>query len=442
MSIKENKNNDVYDVLGMSEEFRKDLIDNCFYKIDVLERTGAEENDEKNSNVWDASKRIKIRKHKRGIKYFVKGAVAVLAVGCFAFLVSRGVKYYKNVEDNDYEQSVPLKNVNETAKSEYIHRVNVKGQDLDHYDASDIDSIHNAFENTDNEWYEDNLETENKRYYDNGKILDDYEEREFTYEDENGDKKTCKVVGKSFIVISKKEALMNAKNHLVGLNYIYNSGSDDQEFDFDEKELIRRQNEFAEYEYVYYIQGTTLCRLKLTDRVEVWKDNSCDFYELRKVGNSVYAITGGMRSFFEHNFEDANVVKPTCIEITDEGNEKFEELTVYQRYFVNNNDKITMYYVDIDDNLCKIEDIHITNYAGEKITGNKLYKILQEGVSNYMGSPSPVAYKTTISSGALIEGVDSKTNKLKVICNENVYGEKKIIKHQEDNFIIYEDEIK
>ncbi|SKA70751.1 hypothetical protein SAMN02745111_02101 [Eubacterium uniforme] len=438
MSIKENRNNDVYDVLGMSDDFKRDLIDNCFYKIDLLERTGAEEVDEKNSNVWDASKRIKSRKHKRGIKYFVKGAVAVAAVGCLAFFVSLGVKYYNNVEDKDYEQSVPLKNVNETAKSEYVHRSNVKGQDLDHYDVLGIDSIHNAFESTDNEWYKESVEKQNELYYNNGEILEDYEEREFTYTDENGDEKTCKVVGKSFIVISKKEALKNAKNHLVALNYIYNSGSDDQEFDFDEKELTKEQNEFAEYEYVYYIQNSTLCRLKLTNRVEVWKDNSCDYYELQKVGNRVYTITSGMKSFFEHNFEDANVIKPTCIEITDEGNEKFEELIVYQKYFVNDNGKITMYYVDINDNLCKIEDIHITNYAGEKITGNELYKILQEGVSNYMGCPSPVAYETTISSGGLIEGVDNKTNKLKVICNENVYGEKKIMKHQDDSFIIYE----
>lgn len=440
MSIKDNRNNDVYDVLGMSEEFRRDLIDNCFNKIDVLERTGAEENDEKNSNVWDASRTNKHKKRKRGFGYFVKGAVAVFAVGCLAYLVTLGVKYYNNVDDSEYEQNVPLKKGTEIETTEYVHRVSVKGQDLDHYGISSIDHINHAFESADNEWYAESLTGDNKQFYVDDNLMEDYEEREFSYKDENGKEKKCKVVGKDFVVVSKKEAFENAKNHLAKINYIYNSGSGNQDYKVDFDKISGEQNEFSENEYVYYIQGDVLCRLKITDRVLIWKDNSCSYYELKKIGSCVYSITSGMKSFFEHNFEDANVIKPSYIELTDENTGKFEDIVVYQKFLVNNNGKVTMYYVDIDDELCRVDDVRITNYAGDKIKGNELCRILEEGLSNYMGVPSITAYTKRISSGGLIEGIDEDTNKLKVICNEYVYGENKILKHKDDDRIIYDDE--
>ena len=440
MSIKDNRNNDVYDVLGMSEDFRRDLIDNCFYKIDVLEKTGAEEYGEKKSNVWDASKGIRSRKHKIGFRYFAKGVVAVFAVGCLVYLAALGVKYYNNVDD-EYEQNVPLKNGKETETYVYVHRSGVKGQDLDHYDITDSNSFHNAFESTDNEWYVDSLPEENKKYYyEDNKLMDDYEERKFSYTNEDGVKKTFKIVGKNFVVISKKEALKNAKNHLKELNYIYNSGSDNQNYKIDSGKLTSEQNEFADYEYVYYIQGDTLCRLKITDSVLIWKDNSAIFYELKKVGNRVYSITSGMNSFFEDNFEDVNVIKPSYIELTDENTGKFEDIEVYQKFFINSNGKITMYYISIDDELCRLDDVHITNYAGDKIKGNEIYRVLQEGLSNYMGVPSISAYKKYICTGGLMEGIDESTGKINVICNEYVFSEKKILKHKYDENIYYADE--
>ena len=427
MSIKDNRNNDVYDVLGMSEDFRRDLIDNCFYKIDVLEKTGAEEYGEKKSNVWDASKGIRSRKHKIGFRFFAKGAAAVFAVGCLVYLAALGVKYYNNVDDNEYVQSVPLKNGKETKT--YVHRSGVKGQDLDHYDITDSNSFHNAFESTDNEWYVDSLPEENKKYYyEDNKLMEDYEERKFSYTNEDGVKKTFKIVGKNFVVISKKEASENAKNHLKELNYIYNSGSDDQNYKIDSGKLTSEQNEFADYEYVYYIQGDTLCRLKITDSVLIWKDNSAIFYGLKKVGNRVYSITSGMNSFFEHNFEDANVIKPSYIELTDENTGKFEDIEVYQKFFINSNGKISMYYINENCELIRLDDVHITNYAGDKIKGNEIYRVLQEGLSNYMGVPSISAYKKYICAG-----------KINVICNEYVLSEKKILKQRYDENIYYAD---
>ena len=56
MSLKEKNSNDVYDVLGMSENFRKELIDNCFDKIDDMEYIYVtdKENIDRNIIKWDS----------------------------------------------------------------------------------------------------------------------------------------------------------------------------------------------------------------------------------------------------------------------------------------------------------------------------------------------------------------------------------------------------
>ena len=443
MSIKDNRNNDVYDVLGMSEEFKERLIENCFDKIDSLEHPGVEVHNEKNTNVWESSKKPRRQKSDRRINSYIKGAVAVFVIGGLAYMLSLGVKYYyKSYPLKNGSQTNPTNPTNQTDPTNpitFVHGSRLPTENLDHYSMSSSNSMCDSFERTDNEWYEDSLNINNKKCYNNGKLKGGYEEREFSYIDTYGYENKFQVVGKDFVIITKEEALNNAQDYVNMFTFTYSNGTENTDIDseIESDDLSNKILAFAGYEYIYYIQDDSLYRLTMNDEVKIWKDNSCSYASLGKVDGHVYAMSDGKKKSFEHNFEDVNVIKPTFIQITDENGE-FINKTVYQKFFVKDNDHINMYYVDADEDLRRMDNVHITNIDEDTILANDLYRVYLEGASNYMGVDSLSANDKKIASDVLINEIDIKNNKLIATSNTYIWGGNTIIEHKKDSFITYD----
>ena len=110
MSLKDKNSNDVYDVLGMSENFRKELIDNCFDKIDDLERTNYVDKDDIDKNIikWDSQNYFD-NNNKRKIYSIVKYSVAAVAICVCGLGLVAGANYFSKDSDDSYI-STPLKN--------------------------------------------------------------------------------------------------------------------------------------------------------------------------------------------------------------------------------------------------------------------------------------------------------------------------------------------
>ena len=380
MSLKEKGSNDVYDVLGMSEAFRRDLIDNCFDKIDGVEH-------EDNSDVikWETLNYVDKYKKNRAITAF-KSVAAILVIGVVAFMMSIGINHLSKETDEDY-RSVPLKNGKTTEETKKI----VDSEVI-------IDNL-GLFESTDNKAYSLDLSL----YYKDGKLIDDYEKRTYEYKNEDGTTDEIQVVGKNFITISSEEAKTNIDRRTDKFDVYL---SDGVEIKNNSKILENIKKDFYSKEYVYFILDDNLCRLSISDDgFIIWINNCAKYERLVKKGSMVYAIgTEKTETIVSPKcFYDINLKCPQCTEI-GEGNKivTFTSIITLDES-IGDDYCYRMYYIDEDFTLWKVKNIY-----GYDENGNKINDISES--ENENGSKITWEFK----DGSLSD------NRVKIA--ENVYG--------------------
>lgn len=344
MSLKEKNSNDVYDVLGMSENFRKELIDNCFDKIDDMEYINVtdKENIDRNIIKWDSHNYENNKNKKQSIVKYSAAAVIVCACGLGLVV---GANYFSKNTDDSYI-STPLKNGVYETDSQLVETTKQVKKNSTAWD--EYDDLEGTFENSNNT---ESLK-ESKGYYLDEKMFNGYEKRTYVLNTEDGEKEFS-IVGKNFIEITPKEAATNAQNYLQkSMRLEYASDADTK------TEILNEKSEFSKRIFLYYISGTDLCRAIIgEDRIDVWKDSEYAYDKLVKMDGKIYCVNNeDKEGNCEKYFYDVNVEKPMCIDLSNINDDKKHFLAYCYHYTKKQQgDKMIYYYIDTSWNLWRIE---------------------------------------------------------------------------------------
>ena len=437
------KNNKAYDNLGMSDLMKSRIYERCMEKGKedkdeiIVNSFGASLDNTRNRDITtiflDSSDLVRVRKKSSKYEKIMKCVASVVFIAFLSSMVIFGKKYYDGVNDKNVAlKEGTTKEVEKDTENVFnvIRSVNRRRDQvgLEEYYRSNISDYlfesygENRSQNTDYKKYIDEC------YDSNGKLKKGYEVREYDLKTNGKTVNKIKLVGKDFIFISAKEAKDNSD--IVKEEYL--SEIEDSELEVAKKICAEYGDEFAAHDYVYYLQGTNLLRVRLDATAETWICNS-DCYEyiknkysyhkylgLKKVEGKVVVFTKEMevkKPIIDldtiKTFKDVNVIYGNVFKIIDkESEQEIKDIKYLYIKLSYQSGKNVIYYVDSNYNLWRIKNVKFYKKKSDEINGS-LYK--NEGLVEYN-------HKKDINGQLeIVFGVDKDYKAEKIA--ENVYVE-------------------
>ena len=438
------KNNKAYENLGMSDFMKSRIYDRCMEKGEeekdemIVNSFGASLDDTRNRDVTtivlDSSELVRVRKKSSKYEMIMKCVASVAFIAVLSSLVFFGKKYYDGIND----ENVALKSAT-TEKTDDDLRVTFnipikqdEEEELEDYFRSNVSDY--LFENYDdsNIQPDDYKKYVNECYDSEGKLKKGYEVREFDLKSNGETVNKIKLVGKDFIFISAEEAKKNVDK--IKKDFI--ADYEDKELEVARKITDEYGNEFAAHDYVYYLQGPNMIRVRLDAIPVSWIDNG-DCYEYLRNKYSYYKhiglkkVDGKVLAYVKkievdemvmdvdtlNSFDDVNITYGNVFQIIDKESEK--EIKDIKYLYIKpayQSEKNVLYYIDPEYNLWRIKNV-------------KLYKQKEEMSSEGYKNNGLVEYvhKNELSGQIdTIFGVDKDYKAEKIaenVCFEEYYGE-------------------
>jgi len=340
--------NKTYQRIGLSDEKLNNVFSKCM------------EYDEKNKS--SVEYHIKNKEKERTVINIFKYVAAVAMVTCVI-----GVGAYK------LGGLVSNKTVSTDSRSNAINRDKLVDLELGDWNkdctvdiveneahviypnnVSECISSYELFAGEWNKYYnEEALNLSSKDCYEaNGDLKEGYESKRITA---NNSDKYIDVVGKNFITISAEQTKENSPKN----RRFYGRGKQMGNFK-------KADEEYFSYDHVYFIQGTTLVRITCDENLSVCFDKSFSYNEL--------ILEDGKINFYYNpesveetttRFTDSNIYKSMSVFSLKIDGKEVEKLYGVQIMFMYDEDSdekdVTLYYVDMDDNLWRIENVLISS---------------------------------------------------------------------------------
>lgn len=347
-------NNNAYNEMDMDVSVKGRLLNNCMNYMDNIEKS--KENDNIIEHVFETYNYVDNKKNK--IEKIVKCAVAVVAVGAVGLLLSFGRKYVETPDDKvmpakEAESEMPIED------DEAIYG----------FSQESVDGIfEHKYTLYEEPRYDKNLEHE--CYDEKGNLKEGYEVKEYSITYADGSKEKKKFVGKDFVYIDSE---MVKKNASLAVKE-FKSGLDDKMLEKYEDYCQRRINEMSKYDYVYFLQGTSLVRVRLDKKFTTWMNTSQTFSKLEMIESKVVAYLTA--SDINTNltvkyigFDDVNIATGSDYVLVNKDNKEdvFNELHALYFIIALQKDKNTAYYVDKDHILWRIQDVDIYTFSEDGI---------------------------------------------------------------------------
>ncbi|SKA70747.1 hypothetical protein SAMN02745111_02099 [Eubacterium uniforme] len=399
------KNNKAYENLGMSDFMKSRIYDRCMERgmqdqeEMVVNSFGtssdATENRDVTTIVLDSSDLVRVRKKSSKYEKIMKCVASIMVVAILSSMLFFGKKYFNGIND----ENVALKNAT-TEKTKDETKSNLFEFNY-YYDENEQEEYERVYREQISSLYGFHSEVANKNgvinnndykkyidecYDSNGKLKKGYEEKTFELKSSDENAKKIKLVGKDFIVITAEDA----KKNMESVKEEFLSEVEDGGLEIAKRLCDEYGNKFASYDYVYYLQGDNLLRVRLSEKPETWIYNSLShkyarnkysyskFIGLKKVDTIVIAFRQKMTmkkqvGVEDKYFQDSNLIQGSVIQLIDKKSEEaiknIKYLYILPTYEKGEN---ILYYVDTNYNLWRIKDVKFYKENVE-VTAEGLY---------------------------------------------------------------------
>lgn len=341
-------NNNAYNEMDIDVSVKGRLFNNCVNYIENMDKT--ETTDNVVTNVFETSD---YTYGQSKLEKFVKCAVAVVSIGALGVILSFGKKYIENPN----EKAIPAKKTTretETQNEEEMYEASLK---------EGLDCIfEHKFTGGEDPVYKKALETH--CYDTRGKLKSGYEEKAFTVTCDDGTKKTKKFVGKDFVYIDSKTVRKNAE---AAVELALATLDDDLKKKY-RGYCEQKIDEISKYDYVYFLQGESLVRVRLDKLFTIWMNTSQSFSKIDMGESKVmtYVSNGEFRNYAYDQigytgFDDVNMFSGVSYDLVnkDKTTEEIGRINAISFVVCKQNDKLVAYYVDKKYVLWRIDDVDI-----------------------------------------------------------------------------------
>lgn len=384
------KNNKAYDNLGMSELMKSRIFDRCVERkeennsmlINTFDASSdSSESREVTTSFLDTSDLVRAKKRSSLYENIMRFVASILVIALLSSMFFFGKGYFNGKND----ENIALKNATtekindeiESAVYEYNRYDDEYGEEEYERDYREqISSLYGFYSETTNKKgvikKDDYKKYIDECYDSNGKLKKGYEEKTFKLKSSNDkDKKNIKLVGKDFVVITAEDAKKNYES----VKEEFLSKVEDEALEIAKRLCDEYGNKFASYDYVYYIQGDNLLRVRLSEEPETWIYNSLcykyaknkysysEFIGLKKVDSIVIAFRKKMTvnkkvCLEDKYFNDSNLIEGSLLQLLDKKSEEtiknIKYLHILPAYDSGEN---ILYYVDTNYTLWRIKNV-------------------------------------------------------------------------------------
>ena len=343
--------NRAYDEIDVSEDVKNRFYYNC---LNYAEKVEVGLDDE---NVVSTVFETKQKERSSLLDKFIKCAAVACVVGVIGFLGSKGLNYFGQEKTNvSPAKEITTKNQKEDDEFavEYTRDALIAVYEFIFHDKQEV-------------LYDSKFE---KLCYDKkGKLKEGYEEREFFVDMPDGSKLSRKYVGRDFVYIERKEANKNACSRS---ELIYSMTPDDS-MEKVKMSCNEIENDFSKYDYVYFLQGDYLVRVKLDTEFTTWMDKTSKYSNITKIDDKLIVYkrapentkidTNDVVDFF-----DANMYPSAEYKIINTANKKeIKKFNATHLAICIQRDMLVAYFVDEKHNIWRIKDVDVYHNDLEKI---------------------------------------------------------------------------